>query len=185
MSAFSFGAAGVRAMLPAMAGVLVLGILATVVPTLDWPLRGRRQGNAVVLGKLGMNVKVALYGGRAAAVVVGRAGQDLCGGSRVQWLRAADFVAPGGDSRLLLSTALAGQAVPVVYRGALAILSNTLRIVGICLAATHLPLPDMLVHEGIGVISYCITLWTLWGLARYRAMPEKGGKQQSGDMAGK
>ena len=53
-----------------------------------------------------------------------------------------------------------------------AILSNTLRIVGICLAATYLPLPYTLVHEGVGVVFYAVTLWALWWLAHCLAAPK-------------
>ena len=174
VSAFLFGAAGIRAMLPAMAGILLLGILAAVVPTLDWPLRAiAARGSASLLSKLGMNVKVALYAGRPPQLLLAAPGRIF--------VVAAECNGFG----LLTSSLLAGAILGFHYRlrwldklllmlltVPLAILSNTLRIVGICLAAMHLPLPYTLVHEGIGVLSYAVTLWSLWWLAQRRATTE-------------
>jgi exosortase/archaeosortase family protein len=174
VSAFLFSAAGVRAMLPAMAGILVLGILTTVVPTLDWPLRSiAAKGSAALLGKLGMNVNVALHVGRPPQLLLAVQGRMFvvaaeCNGFGLltSSILAAAILAFHYRLRWLDKLLLVGITVP------LAILSNTLRIVGICLAATHLPLPYMLVHEGIGVVSYAVTLWGLWWLAHRRATRE-------------
>jgi len=174
VSAFLFGAAGVRAMLPAMAGILLLGILAAIVPTLDWPLRSiAAKGSASLLGKLGMDVKVALHAGRPPQLLLAVAGKPF--------LVAAECNGFGLLTSSLLAAAILGFHYRLRWLDKLlllllavpwAILSNTLRIVGICLAATHLPLPYVFVHEGIGVVSYAVALWALWRLARCHATPE-------------
>jgi len=169
VSAFLFGTAGVRAMLPAMAGILLLGILAAIVPTLDWPLRSiAAKGSAGLLDKLGMDVKVALHAGRPPQLLLAVAGKRFvvaaeCNGFGLLTSSLLAAVILGFHYRLRWLDKLLLLLLAVPW----AILSNTLRIVGICLAATHLPLPYVLVHEGIGVVSYAVTLWALWWLARY------------------
>ena len=177
VSAFLFSTVGVRAMLPAMAGILLLGILAAVDPTLDWPLRAiAAKGSASLLGKLGMDVKVALHAGRPPQLLLALQGK--------MFVVAAECNGFGLLTSSLLACVILGFHYPLRWLDKLllllltvpgAILSNTLRIVGICLAATHLPLPYMLVHEGIGVVSYAVTLWALWWLAHYLATPKPEG----------
>jgi exosortase/archaeosortase family protein len=65
-----------------------------------------------------------------------------------------------------------GKAGLLLLAVPMAILFNTLRIVGICLAATHVALPYDLVHEGIGAVFYAAALGLLWLLAASRAGPE-------------
>ena len=155
-------------MLPAMAGILLLGILATVVPTLDWPLRSiAAKGSAEMLGRLGMNVKVALQAGRPPQLLLFAPGRVF--------VVAAECNGFGLLTSSLLAAAILGFYYRIGWLDKLlffllavpwAILTNTLRIVGICLAATHLPLPYGLIHEGVGVLFYGVSLWALWSLDR-------------------
>ncbi len=168
LSSFLFGAAGIRAMVPAMAGILLLGILATVVPTLDWPLRSiAAKGSAELLDRLGMNVKVALQAGQPPQLLLFAPGRVF--------VVAAECNGFGLLTSSLLAAAILGFHYRIGWLDKLlffllavpwAILTNTLRIVGICLAATHLSLPYGLIHEGIGVVFYAVSLWALWSFAR-------------------
>lgn len=171
LSAFLFGSQAPRALMPAMAGLLLLGMAAGMAPSLDWPLRSlaAKYGSGF-LRAFGIDVRVLLEGGRPPEILLTVAGRVFvvateCNGFgllassvlvaailglhyRVDWL----------DKGLLLLV-----AVP------LALLFNSLRIVAICLAATHTPLPYGLIHEGIGIGFYGAALLLLWALARRRA----------------
>ncbi len=174
LAAFLFGAAGVRALLPAVAGILLLGILAGTAPWLDWPLRaaGARY-SAAVLEYLGVDAAVALKQGRPPELL-------LAVKDRV-FIVAAECNGFGLITSSLLVAAILGfhYRVPwtaklglFLFALPLALLFNALRIVGISLAAVHLPLPYMLIHEGIGLFFYGAALLLLWWLASWRAAPE-------------
>ncbi len=173
LASFLFGAGGVRALLPAMAGILLLGTLAGAAPWLDWPLRavGARY-SAALLEHLGVNVAVALQPGSPPKLLL--AVKD----------RLFEVAAECNGFGLITSSLLVAAIVGFHYRIPwpaklalfvfalpLAVLFNTLRIVGISLAATHLPLPYMLIHEGIGLFFYVAALLLLWWLAQ-RAEPD-------------
>ncbi|MDY0169832.1 MAG: archaeosortase/exosortase family protein [Thermoguttaceae bacterium] len=174
LSAFLFGIAGVRALLPAIAGILLLGILAGAAPWLDWPLRaaGARY-SATVLEYLGVDVAVALKQGRPPELLL--AVKDR------MFIVAAECNGFGLITSSLLVAAILGfhYRIPwtaklglFLFALPLALLFNALRIVGISLAAVHLPLPYMLIHEGIGLFFYGAALLLLWWLASWRAEPE-------------
>src|SRR5271154_3954686 len=62
---FLFGRVGVRQFLPALGAFFVFGILAGMVPTLDWPLRAMAgRYAAAFLTSLGAPVKIALEQGQ-------------------------------------------------------------------------------------------------------------------------
>lgn len=175
LSAFLFGTAGVRALLPAVAGILVLGILAGAAPWLDWPLRAvGAKYSAAVLKYLGVDVAVGLQQGSPPELLLAVKGR--------LFVVAAECNGFGLISSSLLVAAILGfhyrlawtaKLALLILALPLAILFNALRIVGICLAATHLPLPYMLIHEGIGLFFYAAALLLLWWVANRRAEPEQ------------
>ena len=177
ISAFLFGAAGVRALLPAMTGILLLGILAGAAPGLDWPLRAvGAKYSADFLQYLGADVAVALQQGSPPEILLFV--EDRA------FVVAAECNGFGLISSSLLVAAILGfhyripwhaKAALFLFAFPLAVLFNALRIVGISLAATHLPLPYMLMHEGIGLLFYGAALALLWWLASWRAEPERHG----------
>lgn len=174
VSAFLFGRSGPRLLLPAMAGILILGLLAGLAPSLDWPLRAMAaKYSAAFLRHLGVHVVVALQAGRPPQLV-------LAVGNRL-FVVAAECNGFG----LLASSLLVAAILALYYRLSwldkalllllavpLAIAFNAFRIVGICLAATHVPLPYAVIHEGVGVIFYASALAILWWLAVRRSAPE-------------
>jgi len=175
VASFLFGAAGVRALLPAIVGILLLGLLAGLAPSLDWPLRGlgARLGH-YFLQKLGVDVNVAFQPGEPPALILAIRDRLFvvaaeCNGFGLLTsslllavIMGFHYRLTGLDKLLLLVT-----AVPV------AIVFNALRIVGICVAATRTSLPYDLIHETIGIIFYVVALSLLWWLARRRAEPEE------------
>ena len=174
LSAFLFGAEGVRALLPAVTGILLLGILAGAAPWLDWPLRAvSARYSAAILEYLGVDVAVAMQPGSPPELL-------LFVKDRV-FLVAAECNGFGLITSSLLVAAVLGfhyriawhaKAALFVFALPLAVLFNALRIVGISLMATHVPLPYMLIHEGLGLLFYGAALLLLWRLASWRATPE-------------
>ncbi len=170
VSAFLFGAAGVRALLPAMTGILLLGILAGVAPWLDWPLRAvAAKYSADLLEYLGVDVAVAIQRGSPPELLLFVKDRAF--------VVAAECNGFGLISSSLLVAGILGfhYRIPwhaklalLVFALSLAVLFNALRIVAISLAATHLPLPYMLMHEGIGLFFYAAALLLLWWLASGR-----------------
>jgi exosortase len=183
VSSFLFGASGVRALLPAMAGIVLLGVLAGVAPSMDWPLRAvSAKYSASILDALGAKVNVALHPGRPPELLLIVRNRPFivaaeCNGFGL--LTSSILVAAilGFHYRLswIVKLTLFLLAVP------LAVLFNTLRIVGICLAATHTRLPYTLIHEGIGLFFYVAALGLLWATARHCAAPEP---EEDGAAAG-
>lgn len=173
LSAFLFGTAGVRALLPAVAGILLLGILAGVAPWLDWPLRAvGAKYSASVLNYLGADVAIGLKQGSPPELLLAVKGRLFvvaaeCNGFGLISSSLLVAVILGFHYRLAWTTKIA----LFVLAFPLAILFNALRIVGICLAATHVPLPYMLIHEGIGLFFYAAALLLLWWVANWRAEP--------------
>jgi len=171
VTAFLFGPRGVKALLPAIVGVLILGLLAGLAPGLDWPLRGMAaKYSAAVLNQLGVNVGVVLQPGQPPRLLLGVKGQIFH--------VAAECNGFGLLTSSLLAAAVLGFYYELSWRerigllllaAPLAVAFNALRIVSITLAATHLPLPYMLVHEGFGLVMYASALLILWWLARKRA----------------
>ncbi len=174
VAAFLFGTAGVRALLPAIAGVLLLGVLAGAAPWLDWPLRAvGAKYSADFLEYLGVDVAVAMHQGSPPELLLFVRGRAF--------LVAAECNGFGLISSSLLVAAILGfhYRIPwhskvslFIFALPLAIVFNALRIVGISLAAIHLRLPYMLIHEGIGLFFYGAALLLLWWLAHWRAEPE-------------
>ncbi|MDZ7616527.1 MAG: exosortase/archaeosortase family protein [Patescibacteria group bacterium] len=171
LAAFLFGTVGVRALLPAVAGILLLGILAGVAPWLDWPLRAvGAKYSALVLDYLGADVAVGLKQGSPPELLLAVKGR--------LFVVAAECNGFGLIASSLLVAAILGFHYRLAWTAKLAlfimalplaILFNAFRIVGICLAATHLPLPYMLIHEGIGLFFYTAALLLLWRVASWRA----------------
>ena len=171
LSAFLFGTVGVRALLPAISGILILGVLAGVAPWLDWPLRAiGAKYSAYFLDYLGMDVGVALRQGVPPQLLL--AVKDRL------FVVAAECNGFGLVSSSFLVAAILGFHYHLSWFAKigllalalpLAILFNAFRIVGICLAATHLPLPYVVIHEGIGLVFYAAALVLLWWLASRRA----------------
>ncbi|MFW6124510.1 MAG: exosortase/archaeosortase family protein [Pirellulales bacterium] len=174
VTAFLFGRQGVKALLPAIVGVLLLGVLAGLAPQLDWPLRGLAANySAAVLDRLGMNVAIEWLPGQPPrlSLVVGNQ----------PFVVAAECNGFGLLTSSLLAAAVLGfyydlkgrERVGLLLLAApLAIAFNALRIVGITLTATYLPLPYTLIHEGVGLLFYAAALLILWWLARRRAEEE-------------
>jgi len=180
VASFLFGTAGVRALLPAIVGILLLGILAGLAPSLDWPLRGwgARLGH-YFMQHLGIDVNVAIDLGqpphgpaqatKLLLAVRGRIFEVAAECNGFGLLTSSLLLAvilgfhyrlTGLDRLLLLVT-----AVPV------AIVFNALRIVGICVATSRTTLPYDLIHETVGVIFYVAAMALLWWLARRQAEP--------------
>lgn len=181
VSAFLFGARGVRTLLPAMAGILVLGILAGLAPSLDWSLRALgAKYSAELLRTLGIDVKVGLQAGQPPQLLLAVDGRIF--------VVAAECNGFG----LLASSLLVAAILGFYYRLSwldkllllflavpLALLFNALRIGGICVLATYTRLPYGLIHEGVGLTFYGAALVLLWWLAHGRAAPAEGAPAQS------
>lgn len=166
---FLFGRVGVREFLPAIGAFFVLGLLAGLFPTLDWPLRaiaGRQAGN--VLAMLGQSVQLATTGGRPPELLLRVGGRVYivateCNGFSL--LTSAVLVATifAFQERLpwLSKIGLIALAAPI------AIVGNFLRIVGISLVAPRVPLPYPFVHETVGLVFYLAGLGLVWWVARW------------------
>jgi exosortase len=182
VSAFLFGPDGVKNLLPAIVGVLLLGILAGLAPGLDWPMRGlAAKYSGVVLQQLGMNVNLEIEQGLPPRLLLGLKDRVFvvaseCNGFGL--LTSSIVIAavlgfyyeltwPQKMGLLLLS-------VP------LAIVFNALRIVGISLSAVYTPLPYMLIHEGLGLVFYVAALMLLWWLARRRSRKSETQRMSGG-----
>lgn len=172
MTGLILGTRGIGALLPAIVGILLLGVFAGLAPTLDWPLRAlAARSSAALLNTLGFDVTVALQVGQPPHLL-------LAVDQRV-FVVASECNGFG----LLLSCLLVAAILVFYHRLSwprrvfililavpTAILFNSLRIVGICAAAGRVPLPYMVIHEGIGAVSYLLALGLLWWLTR-RAAP--------------
>jgi exosortase/archaeosortase family protein len=175
ITSFLYGKAGTRQFLPALGGFFVFGLLAGLVPRLDWPLRSiAAQFAGRLLTVLGMAVQVAVVPGRPPELALAVGKQVFvvateCNGFGL--LTSALLVAtilmfqyrlPWLDKLGLLAL-----AIPI------AIGSNFLRIVSICLVAPRTTLPYGLVHEVLGVLFYYLGLGLIWLIAnRYVLRPD-------------
>ncbi len=162
-----FGEAGVRQFLPAVSAFFVFGVLVGLVPRLDWPLRemAARQAGSV-LAALGVPVKIGLVAGQPAQLLLSVKGRIFVVATECNGFGLL-------TSSLIVATTLAFQyrlpwmqklslwalAVPI------AIVSNFLRIVSICLVAPQVALPYGFVHETLGLIFYFLGLGLIWKIA--------------------
>jgi len=172
LSAFLFGSDGVKNLLPAIVGVLLLGILAGLAPGLDWPLRGTAaRYSGAVLQQLGMNVQVAIEQGAPPRLLLGVK-------DRV-FVVASECNGFGLLTSSIVIAAVLGFYYELSWREKigllllsvpLAIAFNALRIVGISISAVYTPLPYMLIHEGVGLGFYVAALMLLWWLAHRRSL---------------
>jgi len=157
----------VHLFVPAVCAFFVFGLLAGLVPRLDWPLRAMAAQHAgSLLATLGVPVKIGLTEGRPAQLLLSVKGRIFevateCNGFGLL------------TSSLIVATTLAFQyrlpwlqklslwavAVPI------AIVCNYVRIVSICLVAPAVPLPYGFVHETLGLIFYFLGLGLIWKLA--------------------
>ena len=164
---FLFGKEGAKQFVPALGAFFVFGVLVGLFPKLDWPLRaiaGRYAGG--LLASMGVPVKLALAEGQPPQLLLAVKGQIFevateCNGFGllmssliVATVLAFQYRMPG-----LSKLGLLVLAVPV------AIACNFLRIVSICLVASHVSLPYGFVHETLGLIFYFVGLGLIWKIA--------------------
>jgi exosortase len=171
---FLFGRIGARQFLPALGAFFVFGILAGLVPTLDWPLRAMAARYAGgLLMAMGSPVKIALEHGQPPQLL-------LYVKDRI-FIVATECNGFGLlTSALIVATILAFQnRLPWVEKLSLLAVSvpiaigfNFLRIVSICLIAPRTTLPYGFVHETLGLIFYFLGLGLIWKIARrYKPSP--------------
>jgi exosortase/archaeosortase family protein len=177
---FFFGQVGVRQFLPALGAFFVFGILAGLVPTLDWPLRamaGRYAG--AFLAAMGASVKLALENGQPPRLLL-----DVKDHVFVVATECNGFGLL--TSALIVATILAFRnRLPWVEKLSLwavsvpiAIVFNFLRIVSICLIAPRTTLPYGFVHETLGLVFYFLGLALIWKVAgRYK--PTATGREKA------
>ncbi len=164
---FLFGKIGARQFLPALGAFFVFGMLAGLVPTLDWPLRAMAARYAgALLAAMGSPVKIALEQGQPPQLLL--------------YVKDHIFVVATEcngfgllTSALIVATILAFQnRMPWVEKLSLwavsvpiAIGFNFLRIVSICLVAPRTTLPYGFVHETLGLVFYFLGLGLIWKVA--------------------
>ena len=164
---FLFGKAGARQFLPALSAFFVFGVLAGLVPTLDWPLRAMaaRYAGGLLLA-LGAPVKLLLIYGQPAQLVLSIQGREFVVATECNGFGLL-------TSSLIVATTLAFQyrmgwqeklsllaiSVPI------AIVCNFVRIVSICLVAPRTTLPYGFVHETLGLVLYFLGLGLIWKIA--------------------
>jgi len=168
---FLFGRIGARQFLPALAAFFVFGILAGMVPTLDWPLRAMAARYAgTLLAAMGSSVKIGLEQGQPPQLIL-----DVKDRVFVVATECNGFGLL--TSALIVATILAFQnRLPWVEKLSLwavsipiAIGFNFLRIVSICLVAPRTTLPYGFVHETLGLVFYFMGLGVIWKIAgRYK-----------------
>jgi exosortase len=169
--AFLFGRNGVRPFLPAMGAFFVFGLLAGLVPTLDWPLRtmaARYAGGLLVT--FGVPVKIGLADGQPAQLLLSVKDHLFVVATECNGFGLL-------TSSLIVATMLAFQyRMPWMQKLSLwalsipiAIVCNFVRIVSICLVAPRTTLPYGFVHETLGLIFYFLGLGLIWRIAgRYK-----------------
>ena len=184
MISFLFGKAGIRQFLPALGAFFVFGLLAGMVPQLDWPLRAtaaRYTGS--VLNQLGFSTQIGLVPGQPPQLILFT--------SQRKFLVATECNGFGLlTSTLLVATILMFQfRLPWVNKLGLLVLAvplsitcNFLRIVSICLVAPRTSIPYMVVHETLGVIFYYLGLVLIWWLAN-RVRPRQVKPRAESPMA--
>ncbi|HXI83864.1 MAG TPA: exosortase/archaeosortase family protein [Verrucomicrobiae bacterium] len=177
---FLFGKSGVRQFLPALGAFFVFGILAGLVPTLDWPLRamaGRYAGS--LLEAMGSTVRLALEQGQPPRLILDVKGHAFvvateCNGFGLltSALIVATILAFQNRLRWVQKLSLVAISVPI------AISFNFLRIVSICAVAPRTTLPYGFVHETLGMLFYFSGLALIWKIAR-RARPLPRGRTET------
>jgi exosortase len=172
---FLFGKIGARQFLPALSAFFVFGILAGMVPTLDWPLRAMAARYAGgLLMAMGSPVKIALEHGQPPQLLLYVKNRIFvvateCNGFGL--LTSALIVATilAFQNRLAWVEKLSLWAVSVP----IAIGFNFLRIVSICVIAPRTTLPYNFVHETLGLVFYFLGLGLIWKIAgRYKPLPK-------------
>jgi len=168
MTGLVLGSRGVRSLLPAIVGILVLGLFAGIAPSVDWPLRAlSARLSAGVLNALDFDVTVALRVGQPPQLLLAVdqrvfvvASECNGFGLLLSCLLVAAILVFYHRLTSLRRILILATAVPV------AIVFNSLRIVGICAAVGTVPLPYFVIHEGIGAMSYVLAFGLLWWLVR-------------------
>jgi exosortase len=164
---FLFGRAGSRQFLPALSAFFVFGVLAGLVPTLDWPLRAMaaRYAGGLLLA-LGAPVKLLLIHGQPAQLILSIQNREFVVATECNGFGLL-------TSSLIVATTLAFQyrmgwqeklsllaiAVPIAF------VCNFVRIVSICLVAPRTTLPYGFVHETLGLVLYFLGLGLIWKIA--------------------
>jgi exosortase len=177
---FLFGREGAKQLMPALGAFFVFGVLVGLFPRLDWPLRTMAGRYAAgVLASMGVPVRLGLTEGQPPLLILAVNGNLFevateCNGFGLLTsslilgtVLAFRYRMPG-----LSKLGLLALAIPV------AIVCNFLRIVSICLVATHLAVPYGFVHETLGLIFYFLGLGLIWKIAESQAVrpcvPEPG-----------
>ena len=163
-----FGRDGAKQFMPALGAFFVFGVLVGLFPRLDWPLRamaGRYAGG--LLDSMGMQVRLGSTEGQPPLLILVVKGKLFevateCNGFGLltsslilATILAFQYRLPG-----LSKLGLLALAVPI------AIVCNFVRIVSICLVATHVSLPYGFVHETIGFVFYFVGLALIWRIAK-------------------
>jgi exosortase len=171
---FLFGKIGARQFLPALGAFFVFGILAGLVPTLDWPLRAMAARYAGgLLMAMGSPVKIALEHGQPPQLLLFVKNRIFVVATECNGFGLL-------TSALIVATILAFQnRLPWVEKLSLLAVSvpiaigfNFLRIVSICVIAPRTTLPYDFVHETLGLIFYFLGLGLIWKIAgRYKQSP--------------
>jgi exosortase/archaeosortase family protein len=183
MVSFFFGAGGVRAFLPALSGVFVLGLLAGLSPALDWPLRSTAAVYAGdLLARFGLAVTAWVAEGRPPDLVLRVDDRD--------YIVATECNGFGLLSSSLVLAAILAFSLRLpwsrklglfLFAAPTAILFNMLRIISICLAVPRVDLPYAVIHEGLGLAFYAAALGLVWWAAEYAA--RLSGVEQRGPPA--
>ena len=173
---FLFGRIGARQFLPALAAFFMFGILAGMVPTLDWPLRAMAARYAgTLLAAMGSSVKIGLEQGQPPQLILDVKGQAFVVATECNGFGLL-------TSALIVATILAFQnRLPWVEKLSLLAVSvpiaigfNFLRIVSICLVAPRTTLPYGFVHETLGLVFYFMGLGLIWKLGRRYKLSPRG-----------
>ena len=161
---FLFGRAGARQMLPALGTIFVFGMLAALVPALDWPLRAIAGRYAAgLIRAMGVPVELALHVGQAPQLLLIVAGHTFVVATECNGVGLL-------TSSLLLAVFLAFHyQMRWWHKAGIVIGCNFLRIVSISLFAPRISLPYALVHESLGLVFYYGGLGLIWAAThRYR-----------------
>ncbi|MFO7903509.1 MAG: exosortase/archaeosortase family protein [Pirellulaceae bacterium] len=173
MTALILGPRGALSLAPAIAGIHLMGLFAGIAPSIDWPLRAlAAKWSANLLAAVGADVRVAMNIGQAPRLLLAVDGRLF-------------VVASECNGFGLLFSCLLVAALLIFYHrlswveglvilalaAPTALLFNSLRIVGISMAAGAVPLPYAVIHETIGILSYLAALGLLWGIARWCTPP--------------
>jgi exosortase/archaeosortase family protein len=178
---FVFGNVGVRLFLPALGAFVVFGIMLSLFPQLDWPLRKlSARLAAAILALLGVPVQLGVVTrGPAELVIMTK--------QYVFWVATECNGFGLLASALLLATILAfhhrlitGDKIELIVLALpAAVLCNCLRIVTICLLAPRFQTHYHALHETVGAAYYYAALILIWLLAeRYASWKPTPTSQQ-------